>query len=620
MTSSPSALPDAAADPAAAETVSVATLYRRMWRYAEGARGMLLLSSAMLVGSQLVKLLVPWLTAQAINTLQRGGPASAADCLPWIGGIVGVYLLCWALHGPGRVIERTVSLRVRRALTDTLYARLSEAPLAWHATQHPAELAHRLTQATQALTNFTQSQFIYLQNAVNLAGPLLALWFLSHLVGAAALVGICIVTVTIVSFDRAMMRLARVENQAERAYTASLLDSLSNITTVLALRLQPTTRRLLARRLDRVVEPVRQSIRLNEWKWCAVDLLGVFISWGLVVLFAWQTHGNGALLLGGVFMVFQYAQQAGGVIGSLAANLQNFARMRTDFASAGPIWDAPQDERAPSASPSPAPSTSAPAWRHMDLCAIAYRHPGPTGRRAGDSAQPVLRDFSVRLHAGERVALVGPSGCGKSTLLRVLAGLCTPTSGHVELDGVALLGPRDLRRHATLIPQEAQMFGGTLLENIGFDLGHNDAAIRHAAQVAALDALIDELPRGLDSTISQGGANLSGGQRQRVGLARGVLAAAGSSLLLLDEPTSALDPVTEGAVYDRLLAAFEGSCVVAAVHRLSLLDRFDRVILVIGGQAVDSGTKAELAERQPAFRHMLQAERSLPEPALADAA
>ena len=191
MTSSPSALPDAAADPAAAETVSVATLYRRMWRYAEGARGMLLLSSAMLVGSQLVKLLVPWLTAQAINTLQRGGPASAADCLPWIGGIVGVYLVCWALHGPGRVIERTVSLRVRRALTDTLYARLSEAPLAWHATQHPAELAHRLTQATQALTNFTQSQFIYLQNAVNLAGPLLALWFLSNLVGAAALVGIC---------------------------------------------------------------------------------------------------------------------------------------------------------------------------------------------------------------------------------------------------------------------------------------------------------------------------------------------------------------------------------------------------------------------------------------------
>ncbi|HEY9238709.1 MAG TPA: ABC transporter ATP-binding protein, partial [Burkholderiaceae bacterium] len=80
----------------------------------------------------------------------------------------------------------------------------------------------------------------------------------------------------------------------------------------------------------------------------------------------------------------------------------------------------------------------------------------------------------------------------------------------------------------------------------------------------------------------------------------------GSELLLLDEPTSALDPVTEATVYDRLFAHFAGTCVVAAVHRLGLLDRFDRVVLVIGGQAIDSGTTAELAERQPIFRNMLR--------------
>ena len=618
MTSADSPSPDAPDPSAASETVSVATLYRRMWLYAEGARGLLLLSSAMLVGSQLVKLLVPWFTAQAINTLQLGGPAASAACLPWIGGIVGVYLLCWALHGPGRVIERTVSLRVRRALTDSLYARLSEAPLAWHATQHPAELAHRMSQATQALTNFTQSQFIYLQNAVNLAGPLLALWFLSNLVGAATLLGIGAVTLTIVSFDRALMRLARDENRAEREYTGSLLDSLSNITTVLALRLQPTTRRLLARRLDRVVEPVQRSIRVNEWKWCAVDLLGVFICWGVVALFAWRTHGDGAVLLGGVFMVYQYAQQAGGVIGSLAANLQNFARMRTDFASAGPIWDAPQQDRSPSTLSTD--RGSAASWRHIDLCSLSYRHPGPVGRRVDDGQHAGLHDLSLRLNAGERVALVGPSGCGKSTLLRVLAGLCAPSSGHVEFDGVALFGQRDLRRCATLIPQEAQMFGGTLRENIGFDLGYADAAILQAARVASLDAFIGDLPLGLESPVTQGGSNLSGGQRQRVSLARGVLAAAGSTLLLLDEPTSALDPITEATVYDRILEAFPGICVVASVHRLSLLDRFDRVVLVIGGQVIDSGTTAELAERQQTFRKMLHTERSLPEPNLADAA
>ncbi len=591
---SPAALPAA---------VSIPTLYREMWRYAAGSRAWLVLSSAMLVGSQLVKLLVPWLTAQAVDTLQRGGPDAAAACVPKVAAIVAVYLGCWSLHGPGRVIERNVSLRVRRALTDRLYARLAEAPLAWHATHHPADLALRMSQATQALTNFTQSQFIYLQNAVNLAGPLIALWVLSHATGAGALVGLIGVGLTIVAFDRATIRLVETENRAERSRSAALLDCLVNVTTVLSLRLQAPTRRLLARRLEAVMAPLGRSIVLTEWKWCAVDILSVVLTWGLVALYAWRTgSAGGTLMLGGIFMVHQYAQQAGGVIGTLASNLQTFARIRTDYASAVVIEAAPRVRAAAGDAP-PA------GWRHIDLCDLSYRHPGH-GRRAGDEPHPGLSHVSLRLHAGERIALVGASGCGKSTLLRLIAGLTEPTHGHVEIDGVAGLGVRDLRSCATLIPQEAQIFEATLRENVAFDLDHDDARILRAARVASLDTLVAELPLGLDTPIAQGGANLSGGQRQRVSLARGVLAAAGSSVLLLDEPTSALDPVTEAAVHERLHAAFPDACIVASVHRMSLLARFDRVALLDAGQLVDIGTVAELAQRQRRFRDLLGAESS----------
>lgn len=464
--------------------VGIAALYRQMWRYAAGARGWLMLSSVMLVGSQLVKLLVPWLTSQAINALQQGGVGALAACVPFIAAVLAVYALCWSLHGPGRVIERRVSLRVRRALGDRLYVHLAEAPLAWHAAHHPAELAHRVSQATQALTNFTQSQFIYLQNAVNLAGPVLALWWLSKLTGTAALAGFCVVAATIVAFDRAMMRLAREENHAERAHAAALLDCLGNISTVLALRLQHTTRRLLARRLVAVVEPLLSSITLTEWKWCAVDLLGVLLTWGLVALYAWQVNGSGALMLGSVFMVYQYAQQAGGVIGSLASNLQNFARIRTDCASADPILRAPR-QYASGESPKSAPVQA--RWRHVDLCHVSYDYPAPIGRRADDQPPAGLRHLSLRLGAGEKVALVGPSGCGKSTLLRLLAGLCQPSHGRIELDGVPAFGLHDLRHCATLIPQETQMFEASLRENIAFDLGYADVAVDKAARVAALD-------------------------------------------------------------------------------------------------------------------------------------
>ena len=109
----------------------------------------------------------------------------------------------------------------------------------------------------------------------------------------------------IVAFDRALMRLARQESDAERRHASALLDCLTSVATVMSLRLQQATRRLLARRLDAAVAPLARSITLNEWKWCAVDLLTVTLSWSLVAVYAWNAQESGALMLGGVFMVYQ---------------------------------------------------------------------------------------------------------------------------------------------------------------------------------------------------------------------------------------------------------------------------------------------------------------------------
>jgi ABC-type bacteriocin/lantibiotic exporter with double-glycine peptidase domain len=119
--------------------------------------------------------------------------------------------------------------------------------------------------------------------------------------------------------------------------------------------------------------------------------------------------------------------------------------------------------------------------------------------------------------------------------------------------------------------------------------------------------VLAQLPQGLDTPMSERGFNLSGGQRQRLALARGVLAARESSLLLLDEPTSALDALTERTVHARLDAAHPQACIVAAVHRLGLLAHFDRVVFMAAGRIVDTGSCDELRARQPAFAAMLGA-------------
>ena len=568
-------------------------LYRHVWQHAAGVRARMTAALFMLGGSQMLKLAMPWMAAQAINNIQTAGLAGFAGAGRWIAGILGLQIVVWGFHGPARVMERSVALRVRRSVADALYARLSHAPLTWHERHHSGDLQHRVAQASGALSGFTESQFIYLQNLINVAGPLIALALLSQLTGALAVVGFVLISIAIVRFDGALMRLAERENHAQRRYASRLLDFVGNISSIASLRLQDATRRLLDSRLVAVFAPLRRSIVLNEWKWCAVDVLTASLSWGLIAVYAWSSSGaaaGGALLIGSLFMIYQYAQQAAGVLCAMASNYQNLARTQTDFASADLIRSSPQ---------SPAPTFELDrGWQRIDLQGIAFQHPG--AERGG------IHELSLSLARGERIALVGPSGSGKSTLLRLLAGLYTADHGHIAVDGLPQLGHRHLGELSTLIPQEAEVFELTLRDNITLGADTPDAALQQAIFVSALDGVLAELPQGLETPMSERGFNFSGGQRQRLALARGFLAARGSSLLLLDEPTSALDALTELVVHQRLDRAFADACVVAAVHRLSLLAHFDRVAFMVEGRIVDVGTADELSARQPLFAAMRQ--------------
>jgi len=157
-----------------------------------------------------------------------------------------------------------------------------------------------------------------------------------------------------------------------------------------------------------------------------------------------------------------------------------------------------------------------------------------------------------------------------------------------------------------LLPQEADVFEATVLDNIAFGDHGEPRVLAAALHVSAFDTVLSRLPQGLQTPLTERGFNLSGGERQRLCLARGVLAASGSSLVLLDEPTSALDPITETSVHERFDRHFGDACIVASVHRMSLLAHYDRVILLVGGRVIDSGSVAELRARQPLFRDMLR--------------
>jgi ATP-binding cassette subfamily B protein len=574
-------------------------LYVNMWRYASGARIKLGLTWLMLVGAALLELLSPWLGSQALNALQKDGAQALSTAAGYGIAILAAAITAWSLHGPARVSERRIALLVRKNFTNALYAKLMRLPLAWHDRHHSGEVQQCLSQASIALHSFTQNQFSYIKAVVHFVGAAVAIMFFSPLLGLIALLGYGVAGIIMTRFDLILMRLAKEENAAERKYQSKLLDFLGNIGTIMSFRMQDSSRRLAVEKLTKVFEPVWKSITLVEVKWCIADLFSVALTWGLVAAAVWMSRRDGAILIGGIFFVHQYAQQARTVVLALADKFQTVARTRTDLASAEAIWHAA--DQVDSGTPIPAD------WQRIDISGLCYEHNREQAAAdANSKTGSGLKKIDLTLHRSDRIALVGPSGAGKSTLMRVLAGQYHPNGQCINVDGVHAPTTPHLGSIATFIAQEADVFEASIRDNISLSGEHSDSEIKLSLHISAFDAVMAEMALELDAPLSERGCNLSGGQRQRLCLARGLLAAHDNSLVFLDEPTSALDPITEQIVLARITAAMPDTCIVASIHRMELLQHFNKVVLMANGEIQDVGTVDELLERQPAFREMLK--------------
>ncbi|RVE54126.1 hypothetical protein evm_001249 [Chilo suppressalis] len=218
----------------------------------------------------------------------------------------------------------------------------------------------------------------------------------------------------------------------------------------------------------------------------------------------------------------------------------------------------------------------------------------------------VLRGLTLRVRAGETVALVGGSGCGKSTLLQLLQRLYDPDSGQVYVDGHQLLN-LDLHHFRTsigVVGQEPVLFSGTIRENIAFGAEASDAEIIAAAKTANAHSFITKLAKGYDTMLGSNGTSLSGGQKQRVAIARALLR--NPSILLLDEPTSALDPAAERLVQAALDAASKGRTTLVVSHRLSTIVNATRIVYMEQGAVLEEGTHMELLEKKGLYWKLVQ--------------
>jgi len=228
--------------------------------------------------------------------------------------------------------------------------------------------------------------------------------------------------------------------------------------------------------------------------------------------------------------------------------------------------------------------------------------------RYEEHAPWVLRNLSLKIRAGEYVAIVGRTGCGKSTLVRLLLGFEKPQNGAVYYDGRDLdtIDPRSLRRKMGVVTQDGQLFQGDIFANITISapqLTLEEAW--EAAEIAGIAQDIRDMPMGMQTLISEGQGGVSGGQKQRIMIARAV--APKPKILIFDEATSALDNVTQKQVSDALDKLKCTRIVIA--HRLSTIRHCDRILVLDGGRIVEQGNYEELIEKNGMFADLVARQR-----------
>ena len=587
------------------------SLLRTSWHYARDQRGRYLLVYGLFVLAQGTYLLAPLLYGWFINALQRDGWRVLESAWIYAGAYLGIRLLEWVFHFPARIMERDLAFALSRNFLQERYHQTLHLPVRWHQDNHSGATINRIRKGYESLREFFEGGFQYVETAFQFLFSFGAMLYFLPLFGMVAVVIGAFTVWVIVKFDKPMIRAIEETNEREHTLSSTVFDTLSNIVTVITLRLEKPMENSLLQKVGAILPPFRRKVLLNEQKWFVADGLVGLIYAVMVVGYVYQNYEPGKVfLLGGLVTLISYVNQFTGVFHNVAEQYNEVVQYHTNVETAQPIATAYATHHRPADVP-PLPAR----WQTLDLNHLTFLYPldSPSAAVAETNRTPPgLYDLTIRLQRGQRVAFIGESGSGKSTLLALLRGLYEPQPGVVAyVDGRIVPHLGAVSETVTLFPQEPEIFENTIEYNITLGLPFERADVEAACQTAHFADVVAQLPSGYESNIREKGVNLSGGQKQRLALARGILAARDADIVLLDEPTSSVDPKTEAAIYDKLFASFAGKALVSTLHRLHLLSRFDYVYVMQAGRIADEGTFADLRERSPLFgelwRHQKEA-------------
>jgi len=570
----------------------------RLWRFARPYRGQLLLGFVLMLLGTAASQVPPYLTIPLVDKVlipfQSGQHLETATVVWYLSGLLASGLLAWVLSWAKTYVLALVSERIAADLRTSTYEHLLRLSLEYFGGKRTGDLLSRVGSESDRiavylslhLTDFASDVVMIAMTAVILVSmnPLLALITLVPL----PFIG------WMIHFVR--YRLRTGFEKIDRVWgevTNVLADTIPGIRVVKAFAQEQREARrfrdanrhnlLVNDRINRIWALFSPSVSL-------LTELGLLVVWGFGI---WQV-ARGQITVGMLLAAIAY-------IGRFYGRLDSMSRIvsvtQKSASAAKRIFDILDHV---SSVPEPAqPVPSAQLQGRIELRSLGFRY----GNREVNSG------ISLQIAPGEMIGLVGHSGSGKSTLVNLICRFYDVSEGAILVDGVDIrsYGIADYRRNIGLVLQEPFLFFGTIAENIAY--GKPEASrqeIVAAARAAHAHEFILRLPQGYDSMVGERGQGLSGGERQRISIARALLI--DPRILILDEATSSVDSETEKEIQKALENLVQGRTTIAIAHRLSTLQRADRLVVLDRGRVVEEGTHAALMARQGAYFNLYQAQ------------
>ncbi|NBA89051.1 ATP-binding cassette domain-containing protein [Emticicia sp. CRIBPO] len=573
------------------------SLLRTAWKYAQHERRRYILIYLMFAVSSITYGVLPLMFGWFIDAIQRDN-SRVVEYAGWYGiAYMILKLFEWAFHGPARVWERLLAFNLGRNFLREKYHQALHLPVKWHQDHHSGATINRIRKAYEALKTFFQNGFMYFYALSKFLFSFVAIIYYSPLFGGiGVLIGIFTVWV-IFKFDKPFIKTLDEVNEKEHVISSTLFDSLSNIMTVITLRLEKSMENGLMEKVQAVLSPFRRNVIINEKKWFFADLL-VALTYAVIAFgYVYQNwHPGQVFYVGGLVALLGYVNQFTSVFHDVAWQYTEIVMLNTDVQTARSIGESYEKQHRPEA------QTVLPQdWSTIKIEGLNFSYQGAYD---DGHAPQSLHNIHLNIKRGQRIAFIGESGSGKSTLLALLRGLYEAEPGFgFSVDGKKM-NIASLNETVTLFPQEPEIFENTIEYNITLGLPFTETEVWEMCKKALFTETAEQLPNGLKSNIQEKGVNLSGGQKQRLALARGILAAESSQVVLLDEPTSSVDSKTEALIYERLFEAFSDKAVISSLHRLHLLRHFDYVYILGKGRVVAEGTFEELRAGNAIFQDL----------------